>query len=277
MSTEQTTMDQVRGLVDRAVKAAVPAEQMFERKLRPDSEFGFREARPLAGLQAALLVARLATAEAYKFAKGLRGEGTSWLELADLLDIPWSEEYVRRERAYELVAGPPGSTYSGRSLYWTCGGPNGCGKYVTDRGPYEHHPRDNETGHADDCRRAAAEVQAWEWETEERERRGRIMDEAMEQVTAAAEAKTPASPAWRFGLECVGRARYVEAHGGRWLGWSTSESLLVALILNDAEKLTAHGYSTKKAAMDRVLSGLVTVPNPAGWLRLLRAAATGSR
>lgn len=274
------TTDQVRGLVDRAVKAGVPADQMYERKIRPESTFGYPEPRPRAGLQAALLVVRLANAEAYKFAKGLRGEGTSWLEIADLLGIPWSEEYSRRERAYELVAGPADNrrgAYADLRVFWTCGGPNGCGQYVTDRGPYDPHPRDNETGHADDCARVAAEVRTWEWETEERERREGIMEEARAKVTAAVEAKTPASPAWRFGLECVDRARYVETHGGRWLGWSTSESLLVALILNDAEQLTAHGYSTKKAALDRVLSGTATVSNPAAWLRQLRAAATGLR
>lgn len=263
------TTDQVRGLVDRAVKAGVPADQMYERKIRPESTFGYPEPRPRAGLQAALLVVRLANAEAYKFAKGLRGEGTSWLEIADLLGIPWSEEYSRRERAYELVAGPADNrrgAYADLRVFWTCGGPNGCGQYVTDRGPYDPHPRDNETGHADGCARVAAEVAAWEWETEERERRDRIMAEAMEKVTDS------------FGRESVERARYVESHGGRWLGWSTSESLAVALILNDADQLAAHGYNTKKAALDRIMSGMSRQPaNPAAWLRLLRAAATGSR
>lgn len=261
--------DQVRSLVDRAVKAGVPAAQMYERKLRPESTIGYPEPRPLAGLQAALLVARLATTAAHKYAKGLRGEGTSWRDIADLLEIPWSDDYSRRERAYELVAGPADNrrgAYADLRVFWTCGGPNGCGQYVTDRGPYDAHPRDNETGHADGCARVAAEVAAWEWETAEQEKRDRIMSEAMEKITDP------------FGRESVERARYVESHGGRWLGWSTSESLAVALILDDADQLAAHGYSTKRAALDRIVSGMGRAPaNPAAWLKLLRAAATGRR
>lgn len=253
---------QVRSIVDRAVKAAVPADQMVERKIRPESDYGWPEPRPLAGLQAALTVARLAEQQAYRFAVGLRGEGTSWREVADLLDIPWSDQYSRPERAYELVLGPePGHV---RSLYWTCGGPDGCGRYVTDRGPYNGHPLDNEAGHAGGCRRLAIEGEAYVRECEEREERARVMDEAMPLVVD------------HFGRETVKRARYVLEHGGRWLGWSTSESLAVALVLHDDDQLAAHGYPTQREALRRILDDMSTPPaDPAMWLRTLRAAATG--
>jgi hypothetical protein len=92
------------------------------------------------------------------------------------------------------------------------------------------------------------------------------MDQAMAQVTDP------------FGQDTVARARYVLAHGGRWLGWSTSESLAVALVLQDTDQLQAHGYSTEDAALARVLSGMGRPPqNPDAWLRVLRAAATGDR
>lgn len=81
MSTGSTTassievdMSTVRQFVDRAVKAAVPADQMTTRKIRPESDYSVSEPQPLAGLQAALTVARLAQSQAYGFAKGLRGE-----------------------------------------------------------------------------------------------------------------------------------------------------------------------------------------------------------
>lgn len=269
MSAEQPAVDlaQVRSVVDRAVKAAVPPGQMVERKSRPESSYGWPEPRPLAGLAAALTVVQLAQAQAYTFAKALRGEGSSWREIADLLEIPWSDEYSRVERAYELVAGPADhrrGTYADLRVYWTCGGPNGCGKYITDRGPYNGYPIDNEDGHADGCRRLAAEMEAWERESIEREERARVMDEAMTQVTDS------------FGQETVKRARYVQAHGGRYLGWSTSESLAVALILRDPEQLSANGYPTPREALRRILSGLSRPPqDPAAWLRTLRAAATG--
>lgn len=259
-------LDQVRGLVDRAVKAAVPAGQMVERRMRPESDYTWWEPSPKAGMQAALTVVRMAQEQAYKFARDLRGEGSSWAEVADLLEIPWSQEYSRPERAYELVAGTRPGTFSDARVYWTCGGPDGCGRHVTDRGPYNGYPVDNEDGHEQGCGRLTADTAAYEREMTEREERDRVMDEAMAQVTDS------------FGQETVKRARYVQTHGGRYLGWSTSESLAVALVLSDPGQLAAHGYSTQKAALARVLSGLGRPPaDPDTWLRTLRAAATGSR
>lgn len=259
-------LDQVRSLTDRAVKAAVPPGQTYEKKFRPESEYSWQEPRPLAGLQAALTVARMAQTQAYKYATALRGEGTPWLAIADLLEIPWSEEYSRVERAYELVAGQPVGTFGTLRVYWTCAGAGGCGAHVTDNGPYNGYPSDNESGHAAGCRRLAAEDAAWSREQDEREERARVMDAAMQKVTDP------------FGQETVNRARYVQTHGGRYLGWSTSESLAVALVLRDSEQLKAEGYSTQKAALERILSGMSRPPaDPAAWLRTLRAAATGLR
>lgn len=257
-------LGQVRSMVDRAVKAAVPAGEMVERKIRPESDYGWPEPRPLAGMRAALTVARMAQDKAYTFARALRGEGTSWAGIADLLEIPWSQEYARPERAYETVAGVKPGTFSDARVYWTCGGPGGCGQYVTDHGPYNGFPRDNESGHADGCRRLAAEQVAYDREMAEREERDRVMDEASEKVTDA------------FGKETVNRARYVLSHGGRYLGWSTSESLAVAVVLRDTEQLKVQGYATQKAALDRVFSGMGRQPaSRTAWLRQVRRAATG--
>jgi hypothetical protein len=262
--TAEVDMTAVRDWVDRAVTAAVPASQMTTRKIRPESDYGFPEPRPLAGLQAALTVARLATDQAYKFAKGLRGEGSSWAEIADLLEIGWSEDYRQEERAFELVAGPEGSYSYDRYVFFTCGGFQGCGQRITDRGPYNGHPVDNEDGHAEGCRRLAAEVEAYRLKQDELEHRAEVMDAALPRVTDT------------FGKETVQRARYVQSHGGRWLGWSTSEALAVALVLRDDEQLAAHGYPTREEAMRRILSGMSTPPSdPAGWLATIRAAATG--
>lgn len=238
---------------------------MAERRSR-HSDYSWHAPRPHAGLQAALTVIRLAQAQAYKFARDLRSEGLSWHRIANLLEIPWSGEYAQPERAYELVAGVKPGTFSETRVYWMCGGPDGCGEYITDHGPYNGWPADNESGHADGCRRLAAETAAYERETAEREECARVMDEAMTRVTDS------------FGRETVERARYVQTHGGRYLGWSTSELLAVALVLRDLDRLAACGYTTQKAALDRVLSGLGTQPkNPITWLRTLRAAATGIR
>jgi hypothetical protein len=261
-------LSQVQSGVDRAIRAAVPPEQMVERRVRPESSFSWSEPTPAAGLQAALTVVRLAQQQAYKFVLGLRGEATSWTEAADLLDIPWSSEYSRPERAYELVLGPPpeeeGSRFHARSLSWRCGGPLGCGEYIIDYGPYNGHPADNEKGHAANCRRRAAQGEAYERQCEERDERARVMDEAWPKVSDD------------FGRATVERAWWVQAHGGRYQGWSTSETLAVALVLGDDVVLKQHGYPKRREAMQRIVSGVSDPPsNPIKWLALLRAAATG--
>ena len=264
--TDPATVDMaaVRQLVDRAVKRAVPAHQMTTRKIRPESDYGFPEPQPLAGLQAALSVARLAQNQAYTFAKGLRGEGSSWDEIADLLEIEWSADYVQRERAFELVAGPASTITYDRYVFFTCGGPHGCGESITDRGPFNGYPSDNEDGHAEGCRRRAAEVEAYQRAQDELEHREQVMEEALPLVTDS------------FGKETVQRVRYVQSHGGRYLGWSTSETLAVALVLRDDEQLAAVGYASHQEAIRRIVSG-VSTPDPAGWLATVRAAATGLR
>ncbi|MFI7510668.1 hypothetical protein ACIBSS_28005 [Micromonospora aurantiaca] len=267
-STTEPTVDMtaVRQLVDRAVKAAVPADQMTTRKIRPESDYGFPEPQPLAGLQAALAVTRLAQNQAYTFAKGLRGEGASWDEIADLLEIEWSADYVQRERAFELVAGPVSSYGYDRYVFFTCGGPRGCGQRVTDRGPFNGYPSDNEDGHAEGCRRLAAEVEAYQRAQDELEHHEQVMEEALPLVTD------------NFGKETVQRVRYVQSHGGRYRGWSTSETLAVALVLRDDEQLAAVGYASHQEALRRIMSGMSTPPrDPAEWLATVRAAATGLR
>jgi hypothetical protein len=262
--TAEVDMTAVRQWVDRAVTAAVPASQMTTRKIRPESDYGFPEPQPLAGLQAALTVARLAQDQAYKFAKGLRGEGSSWSQIAELLQIPWSADYRQEERAFELVAGPISNISYDRYVFFTCGGFRGCGERITDRGPYNGYPSDNEDGHAEGCRRLAAEVDAYRREQDEAERRADVMDEALPRVTDT------------FGKETVQRVRYVQSHGGRYQGWSTSEILAVALVLRDDEQLESVGYSSHDEALRRIVSGMSGAPrDPAGWLATVRAAATG--
>lgn len=257
---------QLRDLVKKAIQAAVPADQMVERKHRPDSDYTWCEPSPRAGLDAALQVLAIAQRQAYDSVLGLRAEGVSWDQAADLLGIEWSEDYVRRERAYELVLGPTpkdSSPWRDRTLYWYCAGPLGCGEFITDRGPYNGYPSDCEDGHADGCRRHAAEIKAHADEQDRAEERARIMDQASKDLAGH-----------HFAEETVKRARYVQAHGGRYLGWSTSENLAVALALNDDERLNEWG--SRESAIDRVFQGTSTPPEGIPWwLATVRAAATG--
>lgn len=260
-------MDQVERLVEQAIRAATPPDQIVERKISPDSQLSWPEPAPAAGLTAALAVEEIARRQAYKFVLGLRAAGTSWREAADLLNIPWSGDYSRPERAYELVLGPEDRTgYRERNLYWHCGGPLGCGEFITDRGPYNGRPSGCEDGHAEGCRRLAAEVDAFEREWDERERREKVAEEALARIDADDD----------FAQATVSRARWVLTHGGQYQGWSTSETLAVALVLKDEAALASQGYSTRARAVERVFGGM-NEPSVGRrlWLATVRAAATG--
>lgn len=252
------SIDDVRAMVGRAIRIATPPGQ---------------EDTPGGGLTGALAVVQLAQQQAYRFVVGLRGEGTSWREAADLLSIPWSDDYARPERAYELVLGPEpdgGSRFRQRNVYWRCAGPGGCGAYIADHGPYNGHPVDNETGHTAGCRRHAAEGAAYEREAELREQRDQVADEAMARLAP------PDGVADTFAQETVRRARWVIAHGGRYQGWSTSETIAVALALRHDDVLNRHSFSTRDEAADRVFRGMGRRPQDgAAWLATVRAAATG--
>jgi hypothetical protein len=261
-------MDQARTLVNRAIRAAVPPGHTVERKLATDSTLGWTEPTPAAGLTAALAVIDMAQRTAYTYVLGLRGEGTSWQQVADLLNIPWSDHYSRTERAYDLVLGPDPDpdrvTFRNRNLYWSCAGPGGCGAFITDRGPFNGHPADNEDGHRDGCLRHAAEGDAYEQECDQRDEQARIRDLAMDTIRDS------------FGQDTVLRARWVLAHGGQYQGWSTSETLAVALVLRHDDKLREHGFQTRAAAAERVFAGMGNPPGDrARWLATVRAAATG--
>jgi len=264
--TDDDAARKARQLVGDAVRAAVPANAMVERRIRPGSDHTWPEPTPLAGLRAAQQVIRLAEHHLYGSVAGLRAEGTSWRDVADLLEIPWSGEYSRVERAFELTAAAIGhdSNWSGLRIYWYCGGPLGCGQHITDRGPYDGHPSDCEAGHADDCRRLAAESAAHDRACEEAEERAKIMDEAYAQLAEHS-----------FERATADRACDVLAHGGRYRGWSTSETLAVALVLNDAAELKRLGYTTRASAIDRVFNGNPPPGRGEAWLALVRAAATG--
>lgn len=273
--TNTFDLSQVRGTVERAIREATPPADLVERKMRPESTITWQQPTPRAGLRAALTVVAIAQQQAYRYVLGLRGEGVSWREVADLLDIPWSEEYSRPERAYELVLDPdPESSrsFDTPSVSWQCGGPDGCGKYITDRGPYNGHPADNEAGHASDCLRHETEGETYIREREQNEERARVADEAMEQLGDD-----------HLAVATARRARWVLAHGGRYQGWSTSERVAVALVLRDDDELKRQGYTSRDAAVEYILPNreLPADSRPLNytgrWLAAVRAAATGIR
>jgi hypothetical protein len=120
---------------------------------------------PLAGVRAAVLARDVAAGQVRVYAEAARGAGRSWDEVGEALGID-ADEYgePRAELAFLLlIEGRPlpdsaPSFGSGRSAArWTC---TACGQRITDTGPFEAAPFNNEDGHAGDCPRHAAEIAA---------------------------------------------------------------------------------------------------------------------
>ena len=246
-------LTQARDFVDRAIRSAVA----------PCGGWG--EPTPLANLTAGLAVIRLAERRTYDYAVRLRSEGTAWAEIADLLGVPYSDSYARLQHTYELVRGPipeDSGPWDQHNLHWRCGGPGGCGEYITDRGPYESHPADNEDGHAKGCPRHRDECAAYMRDREERDRRSLVMDAAFATMTDRNDRAT------------VERCRATVRRGGEIFGkWSTTEQLAVAVVLRDHDFLSRTAYKTEADAIARVWS--TTPDRMKKRLAALRAAALG--
>ncbi|WP_220187084.1 hypothetical protein, partial [Pseudonocardia pini] len=88
--------------------------------------------------------------------------GRSWEEVGEALGLPDDGEPVGEVAFAFVVEGReperPRELFRLSSTSWRCGS---CGELVSDRGPFESHPVDNESGHTDDCARHLADVQAW--------------------------------------------------------------------------------------------------------------------
>lgn len=134
-----------------------------------------QDVEPLAGVRAAVLARDVAARQIREYAEQARGDGRSWDDIATALGVEGGEGSVSRgERAYlHLVEDRPLFTEDpdrswARSVpvaHWRCAS---CGEMVTDRGPFEAAPFNNEDGHAPGCARHAAEVAAYraEWDEE---------------------------------------------------------------------------------------------------------------
>ncbi|GAA2870921.1 hypothetical protein GCM10010472_30320 [Pseudonocardia halophobica] len=117
---------------------------------------------PLPGVRAAAVLRAAARRVLVDAVEAARAAGRSWDEVGEALGLPDTDEPVGEvafalvvegrepERAREMFRVPSAS--------WRCGA---CGELVRDQGPFESHPADVESGHAADCTRHLADVQAW--------------------------------------------------------------------------------------------------------------------
>lgn len=111
-------------------------------------------AYPILAIDIARTIASCANNLVVRYADAARGDGRTWLELADGLGIDPNEE-ERDHAAFMKVAGEPRSPYHDVTVFWRC---SSCGERVRDYGPYGGHPDDCERGHAETCKRHRAEV-----------------------------------------------------------------------------------------------------------------------
>lgn len=130
---------------------------------------------PLTGVRAALLLRRIVDGQVLEHARAARAAGRSWDEIGAALELPAYEFNSRAAITFTwLVEGrepDPDTdalpTFRAPSTHWRCGA---CEQQITDGGPFESHPDDNETGHTPGCTRHQADVAAWAactgWEDE---------------------------------------------------------------------------------------------------------------
>jgi len=141
--------------------AEAEGAEIRERPVWPGAFSTTRYAEPLAGIRAAQTVQRTAERVADDYVRHARVEGIGWREIGEALGLGEDGQrtgYDLAVAAYEHVVGEP-DLLRDPSFYYTC---PACEQGISDRGPYESHPEDNERGHAEGCTRLAADVAAWQ-------------------------------------------------------------------------------------------------------------------
>lgn len=110
-----------------------------------------------AGIRAALMLRDRAAAELVDLIGEARAAGASWERVAEILGYTGDDASGNSpgERAFYFVAPDEPGSFRPSYAAWRC---STCSGLVTDRGPFNGHPEDNESGHAEGCGRLAAEV-----------------------------------------------------------------------------------------------------------------------
>jgi hypothetical protein len=92
------------------------------------------------------------------YVRQAREDGHPWQEIGMALGFRAGIDSAVSvaDAAYDYAADTAG--FGRVSFAWVC---SACRSTIIDRGPQAGHPADIEEGHADDCRRLAAEIAAW--------------------------------------------------------------------------------------------------------------------
>ncbi|MBC9000477.1 hypothetical protein [Micromonospora aurantiaca (nom. illeg.)] len=112
--------------------------------------------RPLTRLEAAVWLRGRADQQVHSAITKARGAGATWAEIGKVLDLPEQRgDYDLAVAAFEYALG---YSFSDQNVYYDCGA---CGQGIKDHGPYDPHPEDQESGHAETCERLRAAVAAY--------------------------------------------------------------------------------------------------------------------
>jgi len=95
-------------------------------------------------------------------AERARADGITWEQIGEALGPSLGSDgrsgHDLGVAAFEHLTGERGR-WRQASFWFRCAS---CGEYISDRGPFEGHPEDNERGHAEGCVRLAADIAAWQ-------------------------------------------------------------------------------------------------------------------
>jgi hypothetical protein len=146
----------VRGALNRmgrAAGAAFTEQPIFEGARTTEQVMD-----PAASIRMGLMLRNAVDLQLHTSIRRARAAGLSWAQIGDALGLEADQArgISLAEVAYEYATDAEHARPFDRlSFYYTCAA---CGQHVTDRGPYEAHPLDNEEGHADSCTRMAAAI-----------------------------------------------------------------------------------------------------------------------
>ena len=128
----------------------------------PGASFTEEQPEPGAGIRIALALERAARAGMRVYIARAREAGMSWHEVGGALgvaELAQARGSSVAEAAWEYAAGRPAYLSGQLGVFrWTC--PD-WGVVVSDRGPGERSPVEDEQGHAEGCHRLAAAVAEW--------------------------------------------------------------------------------------------------------------------
>ena len=127
-----------------------------ETPIFPGARSTEKRAQPLTHIEVAVWLRGRADQQVQSAVTKARSAGISWADIGKALDLPGMPgDYDLAVAAFEQARG---YGFSDQNVYYDCGA---CGNGITDHGPYDPHPLDQESGHAETCVRLLAAVAAF--------------------------------------------------------------------------------------------------------------------